>query len=750
MSARTQLRNWAALLVLNTALGGALRIGGVEGESSALRVGSPRSVASAWSNPLPLELQTVFRNGSVAWTRGAYSASNMTFGTGSLTSPGGSVFLFSDAFSDVSDAGFTVARTVAVTLAARGDEVAFATQFSLPAPDSLARQARLLFLPGVSYENASALPRGAIAGDPLAAHILVREDRLPLPLALAFFPSAGAATGAARLVHLEPDGSTIANEDFTSRIVDAGLQFGSLGFLNEAAASGDALPRVSLAFQYPGSEQVQSSHSITLPHPTTSNPRCLPLGQRVPPHHRGDRTYVYDPSGGGWTNRSHPIAAGVPHAYKLRFDWDGESTSFYAAARLAWRAAFDAFAPQAPAAPSAAQLYSDEMDVLAHYAVEYGGVPSVPFEAALPNGSVFDTSSQMGFVGRALPCAALLFYDAVVAAPNATRRAQAEAVVDLWAAEALNPCGSTRTWYNIAPGAKIEWRGPDAYQGSLRIMADGMKGMLDAYGILAKDAWLAAAVRFGDFLVRSQAADGSIATAWDWSCRPLANDKRQTPHAVPFLASLFAATKDARYRDAAVAAGDFSAALFADQFCYNGGAVDNPDVPDKEAGWLSTQAFIALYEMTGNASWLGPAAQAATYTETFVYAWNVPIPCVQSPPTVYPCHRTTLGASIIATGQSGADNFMSIAHHDFRRLGAWLDDAHFTAVADLLEASTTQVIDWDASLGYAMRGLMTEAVSLSVRRGSGVQDWLPWLTANVLYPLVQQRQGNATRRAGGG
>jgi len=71
---RTLLRKWAALLVLNTALG-ALRVGGFEGESSALRVGSPRSVASAWSNPLPLELQTVFRNGSVAWTRGAYSAS---------------------------------------------------------------------------------------------------------------------------------------------------------------------------------------------------------------------------------------------------------------------------------------------------------------------------------------------------------------------------------------------------------------------------------------------------------------------------------------------------------------------------------------------------------------------------------------------------------------------------------------------------------------------------------------------------
>ena len=113
------------------------------------------------------------------------------------------------------------------------------------------------------------------------------------------------------------------------------------------------------------------------------------------------------------------------------------------------------------------------------------------------------------------------------------------------------------------------------------------------------------------------------------------------------------------------------------------------------------------------------------------------LPCVQSPPTVYPCRRTTLGASIIATGQSGADNYMSIAHHDYKRLGAWLGDSHFAAFGSFLEAATTQVTDWDGSLGYAARGLMTEATTLSVRRGSGVQDWLPWLTANILQPLVQ-------------
>jgi hypothetical protein len=73
-----------------------------------------------------------------------------------------------------------------------------------------------------------------------------------------------------------------------------------------------------------------------------------------------------------------------------------------------------------------------------------------------------------------------------------------------------------------------------------------------------------------------------------------------------------------------------------------------------------------------------------------VYAWNVPIPCAQTPANAYPCARTTLGASIIATGQSGSDNYMAIASFDFRRLGAWLQDDHYTAVGNLLAAATAQ------------------------------------------------------------
>ena len=668
---------------------------------------------SGWQTLQPLWVETVFTNGSAAWTEGAWAHVDGASGaaSGSLQTPSGAVLSFTDSLTDAAEdgsgAGFRLRRTVAVLARGNGGEHGFSTRFALAAPGALAGAPRSLFMPGVAYSNASALPPGALAGDPLAPHILVREDRLPLPCALAYFAGAGAA----RFVHVAPDGGTLPDEDFTARVIDARLQFGSIGYLNGPKS-------FSLAFQFPGSE--------------------------------GDRTYVWKPAD-GWANRSHPLQAGVPHAYTLDFRWDANASSSYGAAvTRAWRAEFAAAAPRLPApTPTPQQLYRDGMELLAAVSVSYSGVPSVPFEAALPTGVVVDTSSQMGFVGRALPAAALLLYDAVVAAPNATRRAQAEALVDLWAAEAPTACGAVRTWYNVGgAGGRITWRPADAYQGSLRIQCDGMAGMLAAWTVVPQRTdWLAAATRFADFLVRVQAPDGSIGAAYDWACAPLAGDTRQTPQAVPFLVAAYAATRDERYAAAALAAGAYAATLFADGFSYSGGAVDNPDVPDREAGWLAAQAFLALHELTDNSSWLAPAAQAAAYTETFVYAWSVPLPCTQTPPTVYPCRRSTLGASLIATGQSGADNYMSIAHFDYKRIAQLTGDAHFARFGAFLEATTSQVVDWDGSLGYAARGLMNEATTLSVRRGAGVADWLPWLTVNLLQPIVQEME--AARAAQG-
>ena len=43
---------------------------------------------------------------------------------------------------------------------------------------------------------------------------------------------------------------------------------------------------------------------------------------------------------------------------------------------------------------------------------------------------------------------------------------------------------------------------------------------------------------------------------------------------------------------------------------YCGGACDNPNVLDKEAGALALKAFIALYEHTQGDEWIAPAAYA--------------------------------------------------------------------------------------------------------------------------------------------
>ena len=70
------------------------------------------------------------------------------------------------------------------------------------------------------------------------------------------------------LAHRKPNGATFTGEDFTKRITDERMQFGSLGALQDKG-------KLELAFQFPGSE--------------------------------GDRTYIC--CGGGWAAFTAPSSA---------------------------------------------------------------------------------------------------------------------------------------------------------------------------------------------------------------------------------------------------------------------------------------------------------------------------------------------------------------------------------------------------------------------------------------------------------
>jgi len=211
-----------------------------------------------------------------------------------------------------------------------------------------------------------------------------------------------------------------------------------------------------------------------------------------------------------------------------------------------------------------------------------------------------------------------------------------------------------------------------------------------------------------------------------------------TDHPIPFLVDLYKATGDARYRDAALRAGTFCLRSVHGPYTYVGGTPDNPNVLDKEGGMMALDAFLALYDIAQDKRWLAAAVQAADYSETWVYCWNIPMP-PGDPKIVFPKNRRTEGLSLIAAGHSGSDTYMAAAPFFFYRLSLLTGDAHFRDMARLLLHDTKQLLDWDGTLGYASPGLQTEALSLPPPRGHGTTHWLPWLTVAHLTPLIRLR-----------
>ncbi len=145
---------------------------------------------SGWSQPAPLQIEVVAMGagGAAQWVRAAYSATSGAAGqqqaSGTVRTPGGSELHVLDTFAAAGSGGFVVQRTVTVAEAGEG-EAAFSSRFSLASQDPATLREREFFMPGVWYLNSQAVtPPHALAGDLDASAVLLREDRLPLPMIL--------------------------------------------------------------------------------------------------------------------------------------------------------------------------------------------------------------------------------------------------------------------------------------------------------------------------------------------------------------------------------------------------------------------------------------------------------------------------------------------------------------------------------------------------------------------------------------
>jgi len=654
-----------------------------------------KSPADSFNQTEPLTVDVVDDKGALTWLDGGYDVAFRTKDgyhcTGSLKTVNGTVFKFVDDYTMLA-VGISLTRRVSIETPSPNDK-GFNSQFSLRPSVATTMKDNDVFVPGNWYKQNEHVPSTALASSLEDQQYYIREDRMPLPMVTVRDRRNGATL---TLAHLDPDGATIPGDDGLNRIIDSRLQFGSLGLINTS--------KPSPVFLFPGTE--------------------------------GERTYTYgaSPDRGRWTPRSHPVEIGVPHTYKLLIRLS-QTQSYPAAVGEAWRAMYNLNKPPVIRADMA-KVYKDSMELLDGYIRPYDGVISVPFAAKTLTGEVADTSSEMGFVGQALPCAALLLRYGFEK-NNTDSIDRASQVVDFWAKNSMSPAGVPRTWYDTHPGGKFTWRD---YHTFLRTACDGLDGALQAWNVMRKQHkdkpdWLAFCKQGGDWLVRIQNADGSWAREYDFNGSAVNSATDTTDQTIVFLVDLFMATHDIRYRDAALKAGAFCLRSVHGEYAYVGGTPDNPNVMDKEGGMMALAAFLALYDIGREDRWLAAATQAGWYSETWVYCWNIPIP-KDDPKATYPKNRTTYGLSLIATGHSGSDNYMAGAPFLYYRLFLLTGEKHFLDVSNMLLHDTKQMMDWDGKLGYSYPGLLMEAQSMPPLRGHGVTNWLPWLTVSILDPLT--------------
>lgn len=596
------------------------------------------------------------------------------------------------------------------------------------APGGFGSSLVLALDPAIPWSEVACFAPGAIYGDPTydgerspggtlnyaARRLLMREDILAAPVFALALP------GGASLALLNPaprGDSTFAETRLAEPVmVDARFQFGALG-----AWQADGGP-VELGYRFPGTA-------------------CLfvgPATERTPPR---------------WYRRGHPIAPDTVHRYTVSFRLGAEK-SFPEVTRESWRWAWQALQPVVPPI-DLAQMQRVLIDHLAAQVATVDGRTGMPFvlnpitdERQWNWGMI-----AMGFVGKNLECAELLLREASrdPGPRGQAMRTKAEGIMDSMIA-ALPTVPLVATGYDLNTGQPWDHQWVAPY---LRNASEDMRAMLQAYR-QERDlgrphpAWLAWMRTYADWLLAQQRADGSFPRRWERGSNAVAEPSGTTSYApVPLLAGLTAETGDPRYLAAAVRAADYVWENWGRRGLFIGGASDNPNITDKEAGMLSLHAFLTLHDATGDAKWLERARVAADFTETWMWIWNLPMPVDAPDAELHWKHGVpTIGLQgITALHTGGVDEYLDWAVADYAKLHRLTGDAHYREVAHVLLHATKSMVSMPGRLyDFKGPGWQQEHWRLGPGpRGRGVGShrfWLPWISVNHLAGIMNLEESD--------
>ncbi len=626
----------------------------------------------------------------------------------------GSSFIVEDKYTLIENEVFAVYRDVKVDRAAAGDACFASTISFISKLGSSFHEDYEYFIPSILYRNTSEVWKTAIAADLNVERMYVKETRTGLPLAMLREKSTGIAL---TLMHYKPvidikenPGGGIPGE------ANDELQYGSIGYTLQ--------PELSVDFCYPSAE----------------GPRTYEPVQR-----KTDASPV-------WSKRYHQVRKGNQHRYTIVLIPD-KKNSYNEAMISSFRTAFNMENPRIEPMDMA-KIYHQNIDLFKAEYREYGTgsvkAAGLPWSLNLPDGvNKQGFSFQMGFVGQQIAVGYHLYRYGLDHKEDETRR-KGKTIVDFWASKSIMSTYFPTVWWDPA-NDETAGRRRD-YPSFLRCLIDGMDGLLDACRISAaygefQDRWDEALRRVASNLVNKQNEDGSFYRAYQTNGevetggdRNTQGDSRlNTPIAVRFLVKMYEYTGEEKYKEAAIKAADFSYnEIYLRLGKYVGGTPDNPNTVDKEAAVYALYCFNAVHELTGDVRYLDAAEHAANSAMSWTYCYDFAIPnrdeadAGKNPFT----KGGILGFSIIATGHSGADNFISYLFYEMYKLYIKTGCESYLSMAKLLQNNTKLNTDFDGRMGYKYPAFMPEATNVADLAFRSVSVWLPWASIANIEPLV--------------
>jgi hypothetical protein len=281
---------------------------------------------------------------------------------------------------------------------------------------------------------------------------------------------------------------------------------------------------------------------------------------------------------------------------------------------------------------------------------------------------------------------------------------------------------------------------------SLRSWAEDMSTMMDlirqekAHGHQHPE-WFKWAKSYADWLLKQQREDGSFPMTWSDKTGAVKEGTTGVTSyaAVPLLVKMSEVTGDNKYLNSAIHAADYIWENFGSK-CVFLGATGTTTVADKESGMLSLEAFLVLYENTKETKWLDYARTAGSYTESWIWIWNVPMPIgANSADLGWKPGVPTIGVNGIGSNDiGGVDQYLDWAVPAYARLYKYTKDAHYLDVARILLHGTKAMLALPGRI-YDLKGpgWQQEHWRMGPVRGIGAhRTWLPWISVNHLHGIT--------------